>query len=88
MKTRLLAETRRRKVLDWLQEEGSARVRTLADAFGVSEVTMRQDLEKLEADGHIVREHGGDPCSSAVHFDLDCGPGPRVSGPDVPDAQL
>jgi DeoR/GlpR family transcriptional regulator of sugar metabolism len=59
MKTRLLAETRRRKVLDWLQEEGSARVRTLADAFGVSEVTMRQDLEKLEADGYIAREHGG-----------------------------
>jgi DeoR/GlpR family transcriptional regulator of sugar metabolism len=59
MKTRLLAETRRRKVLDWLQEEGSARVRTLADAFDVSEVTIRQDLEKLEAEGHIAREHGG-----------------------------
>lgn len=59
MKPRLLAETRRRKVLEWLQEEGSARVRTLADAFGVSEVTIRQDLEKLEAEGHIAREHGG-----------------------------
>lgn len=56
---RLLAETRRKKILEWLQEEGSARVRTLADAFDVSEVTMRQDLEKLEADGHITREHGG-----------------------------
>lgn len=56
---RLLAETRRGKILEWLQEEGSARVRVLADAFNVSEVTMRQDLEKLEADGHIAREHGG-----------------------------
>ncbi|GAA4006215.1 DeoR/GlpR family DNA-binding transcription regulator [Sphingomonas humi] len=56
---RLLGEARRSKILDWLQEEGSARVRVLAEAFGVSEVTMRQDLEKLEADGHIVREHGG-----------------------------
>jgi DeoR/GlpR family transcriptional regulator of sugar metabolism len=57
--TRLLGETRRRKILDWLQEEGSARVRVLAEAFSVSEVTIRQDLERLEAEGHIVREHGG-----------------------------
>ncbi|MEH3108431.1 MAG: DeoR/GlpR family DNA-binding transcription regulator [Sphingomonas fennica] len=47
------------KMLAWLQEEGSARVRALADAFSVSEVTVRQDLERLEADGHVVREHGG-----------------------------
>jgi DeoR/GlpR family transcriptional regulator of sugar metabolism len=56
---RLLGETRRAKILEWLQEEGSARVKTLAEAFEVSEVTVRQDLEKLEADGHIEREHGG-----------------------------
>ncbi|WP_347304052.1 DeoR/GlpR family DNA-binding transcription regulator [Croceibacterium sp. TMG7-5b_MA50] len=55
----LLGEARRMKILEWLQEEGTARVRDLADAFSVSEVTVRQDLEKLEADGHIVREHGG-----------------------------
>lgn len=55
----LLGEARRMKILEWLQEEGAARVRTLADAFGVSEVTVRQDLEKLEAEGHVVREHGG-----------------------------
>jgi DeoR/GlpR family transcriptional regulator of sugar metabolism len=58
-RSRLLGEARRARILAWLQEEGSARVRTLAEAFEVSEVTMRQDLEKLEADGHIVREHGG-----------------------------
>jgi DeoR/GlpR family transcriptional regulator of sugar metabolism len=56
---RLLGESRRMKILEWLQEEGTARVRTLAEAFGVSEVTVRQDLEKLESEGHIVREHGG-----------------------------
>ena len=47
------------KILDWLQEEGSARVRDLSAAFGVSEATIRQDLEKLESDGHINRQHGG-----------------------------
>ena len=58
-RARMLGEARRNKILEWLQEEGSARVRSLAEAFGVSEVTVRQDLEKLESDGHIVREHGG-----------------------------
>lgn len=56
---RLLGEARRSKILAWLREEGSARVTELAAAFAVSEVTIRQDLEKLELDGHIVREHGG-----------------------------
>ena len=55
----LLGDVRRRKLLEWLQEEGSARVRDLAEAFSVSEVTIRQDLERLESEGHIVREHGG-----------------------------
>jgi DeoR/GlpR family transcriptional regulator of sugar metabolism len=55
----LLAEPRRAKILEWLQEEGSARVRDLSTAFGVSEVTVRQDLERLEQDGLITRDHGG-----------------------------
>jgi DeoR/GlpR family transcriptional regulator of sugar metabolism len=55
----LLAEPRRMKILEWLQEEGSARVRDLSVAFGVSEATVRQDLERLDSDGYITREHGG-----------------------------
>ena len=51
---RLLGETRRIRMLEWLREEGSARVSDLAQAFGVSEVTVRQDLEKLETDGHVI----------------------------------
>jgi DeoR/GlpR family transcriptional regulator of sugar metabolism len=55
----LLSEPRRRRILDWIQEEGAARVRDLAVAFQVSEATIRQDLEKLEQEGFITREHGG-----------------------------
>ena len=55
----LLAEPRRMKILEWLQEEGSARVRDLSAAFGVSEATIRTDLERLDIEGHITREHGG-----------------------------
>lgn len=58
-RSRMLGETRRARMLAWLQEEGSARVRELADVFDVSEVTVRQDLETLETQGHVVREHGG-----------------------------
>ena len=47
------------KILEWLQEEGSARVRDLSGAFAVTEATIRTDLERLEADGYITREHGG-----------------------------
>ena len=47
------------KILEWLQEEGSARVRDLSAAFAVSEATIRQDLEKLESEDLIIREHGG-----------------------------
>jgi DeoR/GlpR family transcriptional regulator of sugar metabolism len=55
----MLALQRRRKILDLLQEEGSARVSALSRMFKVSEPTVRQDLEKLEEEGHIIREHGG-----------------------------
>jgi DeoR/GlpR family transcriptional regulator of sugar metabolism len=55
----LLSEPRRRRILEWIQEEGAARVRELAVAFGVSDATIRQDLERLENDGFITREHGG-----------------------------
>lgn len=47
------------KILELLQEEGTARVSYLSDAFKVSEPTIRQDLERLEQEGHIIREHGG-----------------------------
>jgi DeoR/GlpR family transcriptional regulator of sugar metabolism len=55
----MLAEQRRLKILELLREEGSARVRDLSKLFSVSEPTIRQDLEKLEANGTITREHGG-----------------------------
>ncbi len=57
--TGLLAEPRRRRILEWIEEEGAARVRDLSAAFQVSEATIRQDLERLERDGGITREHGG-----------------------------
>jgi DeoR/GlpR family transcriptional regulator of sugar metabolism len=55
----MLPTYRRDKILELLQEDGSAKVLDLAKLFKVTEVTIRQDLEKLEREGLIVREHGG-----------------------------
>ncbi len=55
----LLPNQRREKILELIQEDGSAKVISLAKMFKVSEVTIRQDLEKLESEGLILREHGG-----------------------------
>lgn len=55
----MLANQRKSKILDILKEDGSAKVAALSKIFKVTEVTIRQDLEKLEEEGMIVREHGG-----------------------------
>ena len=55
----LLAAQRRERILELIQEEGSARVKVLASIFKVSEPTIRQDLETLEGEGFVTREHGG-----------------------------
>lgn len=55
----MLANQRRDKIYELIQEDGSAKVVDLAKIFKVTEVTIRQDLEKLEKDGLIIKEHGG-----------------------------
>lgn len=55
----MLLNQRREKILELIQEDGQAKVANLSRLFKVTEVTIRQDLERLEKDGLIVREHGG-----------------------------
>ncbi len=55
----LLAQERRKRILEFIQEEGSARVNRLSALFEVSEPTIRQDLEILDKQGFVTREHGG-----------------------------
>ncbi|MBC7915854.1 MAG: DeoR/GlpR transcriptional regulator [Pyrinomonadaceae bacterium] len=55
----MLPNQRREKILELLKEDGSAKVANLAKLFKVTEVTVRQDLEKLEKDGMVLRDHGG-----------------------------
>ncbi|MDT0687237.1 DeoR/GlpR family DNA-binding transcription regulator [Autumnicola psychrophila] len=55
----MLANKRREKIIEFLKEDGSAKVKDLSKLFKVTEVTIRQDLEKLENQGFVVKEHGG-----------------------------
>jgi DeoR/GlpR family transcriptional regulator of sugar metabolism len=55
----LLPKQRREKIIELIREDGHAKVIVLSKIFKVTEVTIRQDLEKLEREGHLKREHGG-----------------------------
>ena len=50
---------RRQAIAAMLRQRGAATVVELAMAFGVSRVTVRQDLRHLAAEGAILRFHGG-----------------------------
>ena len=55
----MLANQRRDKIFELIREDGQAKVTDLSRIFKVTEVTIRQDLERLENEGFIMREHGG-----------------------------
>src|ERR1035437_5157898 len=57
--SRLLAEQRRRKILELIEQKGQITVRELVDRFAVSSVTARGDLDALCSEGMAVRSHGG-----------------------------
>jgi DeoR/GlpR family transcriptional regulator of sugar metabolism len=55
----VFALERREAIARAVVEDGRLRVAEMASRFGVSHVTIRKDLETLEADGRLVRTHGG-----------------------------
>lgn len=55
----MLGDDRRRRIYELIREDGSARVSQLSELFSVSEPTIRTDLERLEREGLVVRDHGG-----------------------------
>lgn len=56
---RLPAEQRREAIAARARTHAFVRVADLSDEFGVSEVTIRGDLEALDADGRVRRVRGG-----------------------------
>ena len=52
-------DNRRKKIIELLYKEGKVKVIDLSRLFGISEVTIRNDLTELEAEGLLERIHGG-----------------------------
>ena len=63
---RLFLEERLTHILDLLQEQGRVSVAELSERFGVSAVTVRNDLATLERQGRLLRTHGGAMASSSL----------------------
>jgi DeoR family fructose operon transcriptional repressor len=62
----MLAETRRRHLLDLISRRGFATLTELVEALAVSESTVRRDLEVLDQAGAVKRTHGGAVYSAEV----------------------
>lgn len=57
--TKMLADERRRAILQIVKKQGSAAVEDLVKHFNVSAVTLRSDLGQLAREGALVRAYGG-----------------------------
>jgi DeoR/GlpR family transcriptional regulator of sugar metabolism len=55
----MLAVERKHKILDLILRDRKVVVTELSQQFGVTEETVRRDLNKLEQDGLLSRTHGG-----------------------------
>jgi DeoR/GlpR family transcriptional regulator of sugar metabolism len=77
MRCSIVLPIQRRQVLqDYLARHGGGKIKELSDHFGVSEMTIRRDLELLGRQGYVARSHGG-----AVYVDK------LLGEPALPDKQ-
>ncbi|WP_138420500.1 DeoR/GlpR family DNA-binding transcription regulator [Aquibacillus sediminis] len=56
---KMFATERRNEILKILQEKQRLTVKDLSSKIGVSEATLRTDLNKMEMEGLLTRTHGG-----------------------------
>ncbi|MFC0003876.1 DeoR/GlpR family DNA-binding transcription regulator [Micromonospora siamensis] len=55
----MLAQQRQSAILDLIRQRGGVRVSQLVSRFGVSDMTIRRDLEALAERGLVDKVHGG-----------------------------
>ena len=59
MSSTLIPAERRKLISELVHSQGVVKVAELRDRLGVSEITIRRDLESLEQEGVLERTHGG-----------------------------
>ena len=55
----MLIDERRQHILELIQKQGRALVSDLSEQLGISQITIRKDLDYLQSKGVIQRSHGG-----------------------------
>ena len=55
----MISEYRKREILKVIEEQGIVQISELAEICGVSEATIRRDLNSLDKEGAVRRTHGG-----------------------------
>lgn len=55
----MIPEERKTKILQYVNERGSAKVSELMEIFDASEATIRRDLTEMDARGLLNKVHGG-----------------------------
>ncbi len=65
----MLSIDRRKYIIEQLNKYGSVKVEQLSEELGVTSMTIRRDLDKLEAEVAVQRTHGGAVLYSHLHFE-------------------
>ncbi len=63
-------DKRRQRILELLNKDGKVKVFELSKLFGISEVTIRNDLSELEAGGMLERIHGGAVSTHKFYYNM------------------
>jgi DeoR/GlpR family transcriptional regulator of sugar metabolism len=61
---------RKVRILEQVQQNKKVTVTELVSLLGVSEVTIRRDLQQLEKEGHLVKTYGGAVSTEKVAFEF------------------
>ena len=67
----LSTEQRRNEIVSLLHAKGKIKVSEIAEKYGISEVSVRKDLEYLEMQGHLSRVHGGAVALNKLYINMD-----------------
>jgi DeoR/GlpR family transcriptional regulator of sugar metabolism len=67
----VLASQRQARILDEVQRRGAVRVSELATMLGVSDMTIRRDLDVLSGQGLLDKVHGGATSSTSPALSTD-----------------
>ena len=65
------AEQRREEIVAAIRVNGRVKVTDLSEIYGVSEVSIRKDLEILETRGQLARIHGGAVALEKMYVNMD-----------------